>query len=266
MNSDEIQRQQEIQQNQEQRLQDQQFQEQRLQKQRLQEQRIEDQRRLNEQRRSENQRRLDERKRLDDQRRQNNQRREQQAKAPERQKEERRDQNRQGRDLMLKQAVYVSLSDRLRHELDWASEHKQGLDRHALYNIETAHELDAAMGRAQMQGIDPANEKRFQQFLDQEAQQGIHQVEGKRSLAERYRELRQRRDEAITLMQRSVPSNLIPSMQLQESIWEQQYRLNKEKQRTITPDSLRLKVEAQNQKYGTPKPEKSQSQSQEIER
>lgn len=164
------------------------------------------------------QQRQDEQRRLDQQRQRDANRRK--AERP-----TSRDQQR-----TLERVLYDRQQQSIQEENRSISDPKKGLDRHDFYNIETAHELEAAMGRARHQGVNPANEKQFQRFLDREAAQGINQVEGKRSLADRYKELRERRDEAIAAMQRGAPADQIPSMKLYESTWEQQHRRAHERQ------------------------------------
>lgn len=99
------------------------------------------------------------------------------------------------------------------------------LSRHDRYNIDTAHELEAAADRARSQGLDPTNEKQFQRFLNHETQEGLHQPEGKRPLSERYQELRDRRNQATALIERGASPDRIPELSLRESEQEQQYRL-----------------------------------------
>lgn len=191
-------------------------------------QRLEEQRQADAQ---QEQQRLDDQRRQNEQKQLNDQRREQRTKTAERQEERRESKQLESqRDLStLERAMYANWNQKLREETAF-SDYKQGLDRHDFYNIDTAHELESAMGRAASQGVDYHSEKKFQQFLDREAEQGIGQAEGKRPLNDRYQELRQRRDEAVSLMRRNVPSDMIPSMKLYESNWEQQHRLGKEQQ------------------------------------
>lgn len=180
------------------------------------------------------QQRQDKQRRQDEQRRYDEQRCEDQARidAQRKQESDRRKSEKHTAPFndprILERAVYDRYQQKITEENRSISESKQGLDRHDFYNIETAHELEAAMNRAHAQGVNPANEKQFQRFLDREAEQGIHQTEGKRPLADRYRELRERRDESVSMMKRGAPSDLMPSMKLYESTWEQRYRLDLE--------------------------------------
>lgn len=184
-----------------------------------------------EQQRIEQQRQEDQR-RQDEQRRYNEQRRAEQTRSDDRRKQST---NRRAPSLQNQRSLEQTLTDI--HQQDITEENRSvsepkpgGLDRHDWYNIETAHELESAMDRARAQGVDPSNEKQFQKFLDREAEQGVHQTEGKRSLADRYQELRERRDEAVQAMKRGARGDEVPSMKLYESNWEQQYRINQERQ------------------------------------
>lgn len=172
----------------------------------------------------------------DDQRRNGDQRRNQQARVDEQRKREADHRKPEKHTAttddqrILERAMYDRHQQKITEENRSISEPKQGLDRHDWYNIDTAHELEGAMSRARSQGINPAHEKQVQKFLDREAEQGTHQTEGKRSLSERYKELRERRDEAIQAMQQGARVDQIPSMKLYESTWEQAHRLRQERQ------------------------------------
>lgn len=163
-----------------------------------------EQERRDRERQHENERRLNEQRQQDEQRRRNDERRKQsRAEADRPQKVQEIDRGNYAR----------------------PRQKPEGLSRHDRYNIDTAHELEAAADRARSQGIDPTNEKQFQRFLNDETQQGIHQPEGKRPLSERYQELRDRRDQAITLIERGASPDQIPELSLRESDWEQQHRI-----------------------------------------
>jgi hypothetical protein len=107
---------------------------------------------------------------------------------------------------------------------DWQAEQEReavrpdgagkGLDRHDFYNIDTAHELEDAMQRAAVQGVDYAKPDKFQRFLEQEAAAGVGQVEGRRSLSDRYQELRQQSQDAASLTERGARPEQIPAVKL----------------------------------------------------
>lgn len=105
----------------------------------------------------------------------------------------------------------------------------QGLDRHDFYNLDTAHELEDAIGRAAAQGIDYAKPDKFQRFLEREAEAGVGQVEGRRSLLSRYQELQQQSQEAASLTERGARAEQIPAVKLYESAQEQRFRVEQER-------------------------------------
>jgi hypothetical protein len=105
----------------------------------------------------------------------------------------------------------------------------RGLDDHDFYNIDTAHELEDAMQRAASKGVDYGDADKFQRFLDKEAEAGIGQVEGKRSLSDRHQELRQQSQEAASLTERGARAEQIPAVKLYESAQEQQFRVEQER-------------------------------------
>jgi hypothetical protein len=133
------------------------------------------------------------------------------------------------RHLMLERLSYA----------DWQAEQKRetvrpdgagkGLDRHDFYNIDTAHELEDAMHRAAVQGVDYSDADKFQRFLEKEAASGIGQVEGRRSLSDRHQELRQQSQEAANLTERGARPEQIPAVKLYESAQEQQFRVEQER-------------------------------------
>jgi hypothetical protein len=122
---------------------------------------------------------------------------------------------------------------------DWQAEQERetvqpdgagkGLDRHDFYNIDTAYELEDAMQRAAVQGVDYAKPDKFQRFLDKEAEAGVGQVEGRRSLSDRHQELRQQSQEAASLTERGARPEQIPAVKLYESAQEQQFRVEQER-------------------------------------
>jgi hypothetical protein len=103
------------------------------------------------------------------------------------------------------------------------------LDRHDFYNLDTAYELEDAMQRAAVQGVDYAKPDKFQRFLEQEAAAGVGQVEGRRSLSDRHQELRQLSQEAASLTERGARAEQIPAVKLYESAQEQQFRVEQER-------------------------------------
>lgn len=104
-----------------------------------------------------------------------------------------------------------------------------GLDEHDFYNIDTAHELEDAMQRAAAQGVDYSKPDKFQRFLEREAEAGVGQVEGRRSLFSRYQELQQQSQEAASLTERGARPEQIPAVKLYESAQEQQFRVEQER-------------------------------------
>jgi hypothetical protein len=122
---------------------------------------------------------------------------------------------------------------------DWQAEQQReavrpdgagkGLDRHDFYNLDTAYELEDAMQRAAAQGIDYGKPDQFQRFLDKEAEAGVGQVEGRRSLSDRHQELRQQSQEAASLTERGARAEQIPAVKLYESAQEQQFRVEQER-------------------------------------
>jgi hypothetical protein len=122
---------------------------------------------------------------------------------------------------------------------DWQAEQQReavrpdgagiGLDRHDFYNLDTAHELEDAMQRAAAQGVDYGKPDKFQRFLDKEAEAGVGQVEGRRSLSDRHQELRQQSQEAASLTERGARAEQIPAVKLYESAQEQQFRVEQER-------------------------------------
>jgi hypothetical protein len=122
---------------------------------------------------------------------------------------------------------------------DWQAEQERetvrpdgagkGLDRHDFYNLDTAYELEDAMQRAASKGVDYGDADQFQRFLDKEAEAGIEQVEGKRSLSDRHQELRQQSQEAASLTERGARAEQIPVVKLYESAQEQQFRVEQER-------------------------------------
>jgi hypothetical protein len=104
-----------------------------------------------------------------------------------------------------------------------------GLDEHDFYNIDTAHELEDAMQRAAVQGVDYGKPDQFQRFLDKEAEAGVGQVEGRRSLSDRHQELRQQSQDAASLTERGARPDQIPAVKLYESAQEQQFRVEQER-------------------------------------
>jgi hypothetical protein len=122
---------------------------------------------------------------------------------------------------------------------DWQAEQERetvrpdgagkGLDRHDFYNLDTAYELEDAMQRAASKGVDYGDADKFQRFLDKEAEAGIGQVEGKRSLFDRHQELRQQSQDAASLTERGARSEQIPGVKLYESAQEQQFRVEQER-------------------------------------
>jgi hypothetical protein len=130
------------------------------------------------------------------------------------------------------------MEQRLEYE-EWLAEQRregfetvpqQGLDRHDFYNLDTAHELEEAMQRAAAQGVDYTKADKFQQFLEQEADRGVGQVEGKRSLSERFGELQQQSREVADLTARGARAEQIPAVKLYESAHEQQFRIGQERE------------------------------------
>jgi hypothetical protein len=105
----------------------------------------------------------------------------------------------------------------------------RGLDDHDFYNIDTAHELEAAMQRAAVQGVDYGKPDQFQRFLDREAEAGVGQVEGRRSLSDRHQEIRQQSHAAASLTERGARPDQIPAVKLYESAQEQQFRVEQER-------------------------------------
>jgi hypothetical protein len=122
---------------------------------------------------------------------------------------------------------------------DWQAEQERetvrsdgagkGLDRHDFYNLDTAYELEDAMQRAASKGVDYGKPDKFQRFLEQEAEAGVGQVEGKRSLSARHQELRQQSQDAASLTERGARSEQIPAVKLYESAQEQQFRVEQER-------------------------------------
>jgi hypothetical protein len=122
---------------------------------------------------------------------------------------------------------------------DWQAEQERetvrpdgagkGLDRHDFYNLDTAYELEDAMQRAASKGVDYGKPDKFQRFLEQEAEAGVGQVEGKRSLSDRHQELRQQSQEAASLTERGARAEQIPAVKLYESAQEQQFRVEQER-------------------------------------
>jgi hypothetical protein len=122
---------------------------------------------------------------------------------------------------------------------DWQAEQERemvrpggagkGLDRHDFYNLDTAHELEDAIGRAAAQGVDYSKPDKFQRFLEREAEAGVGQVEGKRSLFSRYQELQQQSQEAASLTERGARPDQIPEVKLHESAQEQRFRVEQER-------------------------------------
>ncbi len=132
--------------------------------------------------------------------------------------------------LILQRLEYQDwLAQQEREEVAPAGGVSQGLDRHDFYSIDTAHELEDAMERAGLQGVDYTNADKFQAFLDLEAQQDINQVEGKRSLADRFQDLTQQSKEVADLTERGVRPEQIPTVQLYESAQEQTFRQEQER-------------------------------------
>ncbi len=105
----------------------------------------------------------------------------------------------------------------------------KGLDRHDFYNLDTAHELEDAMQRAASKGVDYGDADKFQRFLDKEAEAGVGQVEGRRSLSDRYQELHQQSREVADLTERGARGEQIPAVKLYESAQEQQFRVEQER-------------------------------------
>jgi hypothetical protein len=101
------------------------------------------------------------------------------------------------------------------------------ITRHDFYNIDTGLELMAAIQRAGAdQRIDIHHTERLQSWLDREVRDGIAQSAGRRSLADRYRDLSQQIEAANTLSRRQLPTCEIDPPQLRESKSEQRFRLN----------------------------------------
>jgi hypothetical protein len=101
------------------------------------------------------------------------------------------------------------------------------ISRHDFYNIDTGFELMAAIQRAGAAHPISINQtKRLQQCLDDEARKAIAQSAGRRSLADRYRDLSQRIEAANTLSRRQIPTCEIDPPQLRESDSEQRFRLD----------------------------------------
>ena len=86
------------------------------------------------------------------------------------------------------------------------------------------------MERAAGQGIDYSDADKFQKFLDTELEQGVNQVEGKRSLGDRFQDLTQQTREVADLTARDARPEQIPTVQLYESAQEQSFRLEQEQQ------------------------------------
>lgn len=139
--------------------------------------------------------------------------------------------------LMLQRMAYQDwLEQQQQEDVALSGGLSQGLDRHDFYHLDTAHELEEAMERAAVQGIDYTNAEKFQQFLEQEAQQGVHQIEGKRSLSHRFQDLTQQSKEVADLTERGARPEQIPTVQLYESAQEQTFRLEQERNLIREPE------------------------------
>jgi hypothetical protein len=131
--------------------------------------------------------------------------------------------------LMLERLSYADWQAEQQRETGLPDAAGKGLDRHDFYNIDTAHELEGAMQRAATQGVDYGKPDKFQRFLEQEAEAGVGQVEGRRSLSDRHQELRQQSQEAASLTERGARTEQIPAVKLYESAQEQQFRVEQER-------------------------------------
>jgi Rad3-related DNA helicase len=134
---------------------------------------------------------------------------------------------------------------------------QRGLDRHDFYCIDTAHELEEAMQRAASQGVDYTKADKFQKFLEQEADRGIGQVEGKRSLSDRFQELQKQSREVAGLTERGARPEQIPPVKLYESAQEQQARLAQERElRGQGRSPVRERLAEIRQQHGLEQPER----------